>query len=143
MEAAKIHEIIGELLAQGHTDDDIVATLEESEDLSRTDANDALRSVYDSWQNTRDTLELTDNNRIDWHVFLRKRILQTALKESTVASLRLALSVLDSLATIQGISTPQGQTVPLTITLVEKKEEPEDVDTESDDAAGSPQREPD
>lgn len=122
MEADKVHEIIGELLAEGHLDDDIISTLEESEGLTNEEACAALHSVYDSWQHTRSVLDLNDDNLKDWHVFLRKHILQNALGTGTVPSLRLALSVLDSLAAIQGISTTQGQSMPLTITLVEKKE---------------------
>lgn len=135
MEVREIQENIGKWLAEGRTNDDIVDTLAEECALSREEASTALREVYDGWQHTRDALELTDDNLIDWHVFLRKQILQTALEEKTVASLRLALSVLDSLATIQGISTPEGQTVPLTITLVEKKEEEPNDDTEVKNAA--------
>ncbi len=141
MEAEKVHEVIGELLAQGHTDGDIIATLEEENKLSFDEASEALRGVYDGWQHTRDALDLTDNNLIDWHVHLRKYLLQQAIGQGTIPSLRLALSILDSLATIQGISTPQGQTVPLTITLVEKEEGPDDVDTKSPDAVEHPQGE--
>lgn len=136
METNEIQEDIGEMLAAGETDESIISALEENADLSPKDAYEALRAVYDGWQHTREELDLDDGNLKDWHVYLRKHILKTALKESTTSSLRLALSVLDSLATIQGISTEQGQTMPLAITLVEKKEEVSgEVDTEGSDAA--------
>ncbi len=122
MEPDKIHEIIGELLAKGHTDDDIISTLEEEDSLSHEEACNVLRDIYDGWQHTRDALDLTEHNLKDWHVFLRKTILQKALSTETIPSLKLALSVLDSLAAIQGISTEQGPTQPLSITLIEKKE---------------------
>lgn len=138
METADIQEAIGELLAAGRTDEDIISMLVEEEQLSNEDATTALREVYEGWQNTRELLDLNDNNLKDWHIFLRKHILKSAIVESTVASLRLALSVLDSLATIQGISTTEGQNVPLSITLVEKKEESEEAKQEvSDDAESS------
>ncbi len=145
MEEVEIQESIGELLAQGHVDIDIIATLEEEYQLSNEDACGLLRQVYDSWQHTRDMLDLNENSLQDWHVFLRKQILQKALKDSTTASLRLALSVLDSLAAVQGISTIQGATVPLQITLVEKKEEEKEPNndspnTESADAPDDAQR---
>lgn len=131
MEPDKIHEAIGELLAKGHTDDDIISSLEEESDLSHEAACKVLRDVYDGWQHTRDALDLNDGNLKDWHVFLRKTILQEALGQSTIPSMKLALSVLDSLAAIQGISTTESQTVPLSITLVEKKETPGDNDDQN------------
>ncbi len=123
MEADALQEAIGRLLAQGNTDEDIIASIVEEQGATYEEACNALRSVYDGWQETRDTLDLDDTNLQDWHVFLRKHILQTALKENTMPALKLALSVLDSLASIQGVCAEQGQAAPLTITLVEKKEE--------------------
>ncbi len=123
METDKIQETVGELLAGGYADDEIISTLVEEGELSHEDACKVLRDVYDDWQHTREVLDLNENNLKDWHIHLRKHILQSALTESSASSLRLALSVLDSLAGIQGISIEQGQTVPLTITLVEKQEE--------------------
>jgi len=134
MKVDVLQEAIGELLAQGHTDEDIIASIMENEDASREEACNALRSVYDGWQQTREALDLNDVNLQDWHVFLRKHILQTALATSTIPSLKLALSVLDSLATIQGVNAEQGQAAPLTITLVEKKEEFTDVSPNTENA---------
>lgn len=122
METDEIQETVGELLAKGYADDQIISELEEM-DLSHEDACKILRNVYDEWQHTREVLDLNENNLKDWHIHLRKYILRNALNDSTASSLRLALSVLDSLAGIQGISTEQGQITPLSITLVEKKEE--------------------
>ncbi len=125
MEPDKIQEAVGELLAAGHPDSDIISTLQEEGGLSHKEACEVLHGIYIGWQHTREELDLQENNLKDWHVFLRKGILQVALRESTISSLKLALSVLDSLATIQGISTEQGPTLPLSITLVEKKEDKE------------------
>ncbi len=125
MEADALQEAIGELLAQGNTDEDIIASIMENEEASHEEACSALRSVYDGWQQTREALDLNDTNLQDWHVFLRKHILQTALTTNTIPSLKLALSVLDSLASIQGVCSEQGQAAPLTITLVEKVEDKE------------------
>lgn len=136
METDEILTAVGELLAKGLSDDEIIAELEKEEDLSHEDACKVLRDVYDKWQHTREVLDLDENNLKDWHVHLRKHILKTSLADgSSIASLRLALSVLDSLAGIQGISTEQGQIVPLAITLVEKKEETE-TETETGDNNG-------
>ncbi|KKN38482.1 hypothetical protein LCGC14_0752860 [marine sediment metagenome] len=128
MEADALQEAIGGLLAQGQTDEDIIASIIENEQATYEEACGALRSVYDGWQQTREALDLNDTNLQDWHVFLRKHILQTALTANTIPSLKLALGVLDSLATIQGVCAEQGQAAPLTITLVEKKEDPESTD---------------
>lgn len=141
METEIIQEVIGELLAKGHTDKDIIDTLKEEKELGHEEACAALRDVYNDWQHTREALDLNANNLIDWHVFLRKHILEVALGERTTPSLRLALSVLDSLATIQGISTVEGQTVPLTIQLMEKKED--GVNTKSDNVTDHAQGESD
>ncbi len=141
MDANKIEELqekIGELLAGGYADVDIVASLEVEEKLSHEEACEALHAIYKNWQRTRDVLALKEDSLVDWHVYLRRKILQNAIAEGTVPSLRLALSVLDSLATIQGIVGAQGQTVPLAITLIEKREVPND--TESENASEFHQR---
>ena len=142
MDAPEIQSVIGELLAGGHADNDIIDTIVEEHELSSEKAYAELRKVYDGWQHTREVLDLNDSNMQDWHVFLRKRILQQALGDATIPSLKLALSVLDSLAAIQGISTAQGQVMPLSITLVEKAEEPDDVDREGDNVTEHSQGEP-
>ncbi|HDZ62471.1 MAG TPA: hypothetical protein ENH40_04935 [Nitrospirae bacterium] len=131
MERDTLQEAIGELLAQGNTDEDIITSIMENEDVSHEEACNALRSVYNGWQQVREALDLNDVNLQDWHVFLRKHILQTALTASTIPALKLALSVLDSLAAIQGVCSEQGQAAPLTITLVEKEEKPKDVEAEN------------
>lgn len=137
MEKDNLQEAIGELLAQGNTDEDIITSIMENEEASHEEACNALRSVYDGWQQTRDVLELNAANLQDWHVFLRKHILQTALEANTIPALKLALSVLDSLAAIQGVCAEQGQAAPLTITVVEKKESTDgDSDAKSTDAPG-------
>ncbi len=132
MDASEIQSVIGELLAGGHADNDIIDTIVEEHEISAEEAYAELRKVYDGWQHTREVLDLNDSNMQDWHVFLRKRILQKSLKEATIPSLKLALSVLDSLAAIQGISTAQGQVMPLSITLVEKKEDKETTPGDND-----------
>jgi len=128
METNELHEAIGELLAAGYTDEDIVSTLQDHEGFTRMEACEALRGVYSGWQSTREELGLNENNLVDWHVFLRKQLLQRALAEGSIAALKLALGILDSLAAVQGISATQGQSTPLAITLVEKKEDTSEQD---------------
>ncbi len=125
-----IQRTIGELLANGYSEANIIAALQEDEGIEYDEACKALRQVFMHWQNTRESLDLQDVNLLDWHVVLRKRILRSALEESTIPGLKLALSVLDSLATIQKLTDIQSQTIPISIILTEKKELPHDAESD-------------
>lgn len=120
----KLHTLVGEYLAKGLTNGEILEILQTEQELSEEDAQRILRAVYDSWTSVREGLDLQSADDSNWHQYLRMRLLQTAMADESTPSQRLALSILDSLATIQGISMSFAQPVPLSIELIEKEPEP-------------------
>ncbi len=120
-----LHVAVGEYLAAGFTNEEILGQLQFTHKQTLEQAREALRGVYDSWTSVREGLNIEAEDDRNWHVHLRMKLLQDAIKDATTPSRRLALMLLDSLANIQGISTIPEQAVPLKIELVEKKKEPE------------------
>jgi len=118
-----LHVAVGEYLAAGYTNGEILGHLRLDHKQTLEQAQEALRGVYDSWTSVRAKLNIEAEDDRNWHIHLRMQLLQTALKNLIVPSQRLALMVLDSLAGIQGISTIPEQAIPLRIELVEKKPE--------------------
>lgn len=129
----KIHTIIGELLALGLTNEEILEKLQEGGVLSEEEAKTALRTVYDCWTSVREGLNLQSPDDRNWHQYLRMKLLQRVMPSEAVASQRLVLQILDSLADIQGISTTVVQEIPLQINLVEKEKEPEPTGDQTND----------
>lgn len=120
-----LHSLVGELLAQGLTNNEIVEQLQTIHTLNLENAHRLLREVYDSWDTIKTTLDIQPNDERNWHQYLRLKLLQEALKEESTIGRRFALRILDSLASVQGIATTLEQTTPLSIVLVEKVPEPE------------------
>ena len=120
-----LHTLVGEYLASGFTNGEILELLEKEQELSAEGAQAILRGVFDSWSSVREGLNLQAEDDRNWHHHLRMRLLRRALNDESAASQNLALRVLDSLANLQGITTTQAQPVPLSIELIEKKPEPE------------------
>lgn len=116
------HVMVGEMLAAGHTNNDIIDSLQATFEIPTEAAQDILRSVFDSWSSIRVTLKLQSEDDRNWHQHLRMKLLQKVLLCENVSSQNLALRILDSLATIQGIVTTTEQFVPLPIVLVEARE---------------------
>lgn len=123
-ETELLHILVGEYLAAGFTNGEILGHLRLDHSLTLEQAKKALRGVYDSWTSVREGLNIEAEDDRNWHIQLRMKLLQDAIKDITTPSRRLALMVLDSLANIQGISTIPEQAVPLVIQLVEKQKEP-------------------
>jgi len=119
-----LHKLVGEYLATGLTNGEILENLEVEQKLSEEDAVAILRGVYDSWASVRVGLNLQSEDDRNWHHHLRMKLLQRAIQDESAASQNLVLRVLDSLANLQGITTTQAQPVPLSIELIEKKPEP-------------------
>ena len=115
----------GEYLAMGYTNGEIIDALVQNHNTTVDEANEVLRGVYSSWISVREGLNLQAEDDRNWHQHLRMKLLQDSLKDPSTPSRRLALSILDSIAGIQGISTLPEQIVPLSIELIEKKVEPE------------------
>ncbi len=124
-----LHVLVGEYLAGGLANEEILKCLVEEQKLEEEDAYEILRGVYDSWTSVREGLSLQSEDDRNWHQHLRIRLLRSALSNESVPSQNLALRVLDSLANLQGITTVIAQPVPLSIELVEKKEEVKEDDT--------------
>lgn len=120
-----LHVLVGEYLAKGLTNAEILVHLVDEEKLSEEGAQTILRGVYDSWASVREALNLQSEDDRNWHHHLRMKLLRSAIEDTSTPSQRLALQVLDSLAALQGIGTVQALAVPLAIELVEKKVEPE------------------
>lgn len=120
-----LHALVGEHLATGLANDEILELLQTEQHLSVEEARVILRGVYDSWSSVREGLNLQAEDDKNWHQYLRMQLLQSAIRDETIPSQRLALQILDSLATIQGISTTIALTAPLSIEMIEKKPEPE------------------
>ncbi len=138
MERSEIQADIGEWLASGYTHEEIITELIASE-LSSEEAEAELRSVYEHWQHTSESLNLKDDDLINWHVYLRKRILQKALAFGTLPSYKLALSILDSLASVQCVGNmTQIKDIPINIILKESQNVERDVEQDgSEDEGGS------
>lgn len=116
----QIQEAVGQLLAQGYPNDEIVNEI--APQLGdRAKAVAALRAVYTSWQNVNADLGLQNTDLANWHVNLRMCLLKKALMEENSRAFRVALAILDSLAQVQGVGgISPAQSIPLQITLVPK-----------------------
>lgn len=122
-----LHALVGELLAAGLTNGEILGQLQVEQSLTADESQTVLRAVYDSWTSVKEGLDIQTGDDRNWHQHLRMKLLQQILKDKTVPAQRLALQILDSLATIQGIQSVPEQTLPLTIRLVAKKEIEDDI----------------
>ncbi|KKN28898.1 hypothetical protein LCGC14_0849510 [marine sediment metagenome] len=118
-----LHTLVGELLALGKTNEEILLELQTVHSQTVEDAYSTLRSVYDSWSSIPEGLNIQPEDSRNWHIHLRMKLLQSAIMAGTTPSQRLALMILDSMAGIQGISTIPEQAIPLSIELVERKTE--------------------
>lgn len=117
-ERSKTLELVGELLATGATHQEIIDKLCEVGDIPEDEALVYIREVYDCWRKTTEQLELTDIDYVNWHTYLRKRLLQRALAIDGAGGVTAALRILDSLAALQNISVVPTQPVPLVVNLV-------------------------
>lgn len=121
MQDFEIQALVGESIAKGLTDGEILDALTKA-DLTEEEAATVLRGVYNQWSEIKSSLDLGDEDNSNWHQFIRKKLLQKALANDIPSSQHLALRILDSLAQIQGIGVVPLQPVPLYIELVEKVE---------------------
>lgn len=128
-----LHEAVGGYLALGMTNGEVLLQLQVDHELEVEEAQVILRGVYDSWVSVNEVLDLQAEDTRNWHQYLRMQLLQDALKESNTPGRRLALLILDSLASIQGIATEVGQTVPLPIVLIAKEPEVEPAEGKEED----------
>ena len=119
------HTTVGEMLAQGHTNGEILDALQITYPIDLKEAKAVLRSVYDSWSSVRVGLNLQTVDDRNWHQHLRMKLLQKALEGDNTPSQVLALRILDSLANIQGVMTTIEQVTPLPIILVDAEVEGE------------------
>ena len=126
-----LHVAVGEYLAAGYTNGEILGYLQLEHKQTLEQAREALRGVYSSWTSVREGLNIEAEDDRNWHIHLRMKLLRDAIKDPATPSRRLALMVLDSLAGIQGISTIPEQAIPLRIELVEKKPEPKPEEKEA------------
>jgi len=119
---SEIQVAIGEWLAMGYTDEQIVNELVLTSTCeTEEEAQGVLKSVYNRWQDTKSALDLQSVDILQWHIYMRKKLLQKALETHTLPSIKIALSILDSLAAVEGISTVEPPTVPIHITLTERE----------------------
>lgn len=128
--AIKLQTAVGEYLAAGLTNGEILEELVRDHQLTMDEAQATLRAVYDTWSSVREGLNLQREDDRNWHKYLRMKLLQKAMQNESTPSQRLVLQILDSLASVQGIAAAPEQVIPLSIELVEKKPEPaeEEVD---------------
>lgn len=112
---------VGELLAKGFTNGEILAALQEEDQVTLEIAQTTLRGVFDCWTSVHLGLNIQDEDERNWHHHLRMKLLQKVLGSEETPSLRLALNILDSLAAVQGITTTVEHMVPLPIFLVPKE----------------------
>lgn len=124
----ELQTVVGEYLAAGLTNGEILQQLEVEHKLTLEEARAALRGAYDTWSSVREGLNLQKEDDRNWHKHLRMKLLQKAIKVESTPSQRLALQILDSLAGVEGIATAPEQIVPLSIELVSKEPEPEKED---------------
>lgn len=116
-----VHKVLGELLAEGLTSEEVILQLlERYEGLEKSAAIAYLNHFYETWSETDESLSKQVDLNKYWHVFMRHKLLQTALKESSTKDLRTTLAILDSLASIQGVTAKllEETEIPIHITLV-------------------------
>lgn len=100
-----VDEKIGELLANGYPDSEIVILLLDEFTITEEEAVGALRGVYDQWSNVTQKLNLQIDDLKNWHIHQRTNLLKNALLDKQdIKAQRIALSILDSLAELQGLT---------------------------------------
>ena len=126
VDPATVQQLAGALLAQGYSHTEAVENLcSVVPGLTPGDAHACIKRIYTVWRQTGEELDLNSEDHRNWHVHLRQRLLREAIKDPSAPCQRLALSILDSLATIQGLKNIQERELlkPLTLMLVPKQEE--------------------
>ena len=128
MDEPAIYETIGQSLAKGMSNQEIVTTLVSMGNISEEEAVKHLRSVYDHWNNIHELLQPKKTDLLNWHLQLRHKLLQNAMEDGNdMKAVRVALAILESMAELQDIKAIEGGTrESITINLVPKqvKEEP-------------------
>lgn len=122
LERTDILKAVGSFIARGYTHNQIIEALEEEGIESPLQY---IRDVYDSWEKVRSDLHLNTADLSNWHTTLRLELLRRALEDTSAVGIRLALSILDSLSALQGLTKGIDlgtQDVPLTITILPKPE---------------------
>ena len=112
---------ISTLLALGKSNQEIVDEFQTKYTVSEDEIITVLRLFYDNWQNTVATIDAKKTDHLNWHIFMRHQALQIALDKEQSGG---ALSILNSLAKLQGLSDIKDDTIiPIMIELVPKEED--------------------
>lgn len=137
-ESAAAEALIGNLLAAGHSSNSILEQLETA-GCSKEEAIEHLQRVYNTWAEDTIALNMQQTDLLAWHIEQRHILLQAVI---VAGENKTVLSVLDSLAMLQGLAgaaeTPK---VPLICRMAEKEEK--DGQQHSRDSSGdrdSPER---
>ena len=116
----EIRCVISTQLAEGKSSQEVVELLCETNEVEEQEAVDCLREYYQRWQKVIEALGYEQDDYLNWHTYMRHKALQIALRDSKPAA---ALSILDSLAKLQGLSDiKDDRIIPLVIELHEKKD---------------------
>jgi len=116
-----IRFVISTSLAEGKSNQEIIELLCKMYEVTEEEIVSILRLFYDNWQNVVAALNTDAADYLNWHIYMRHQALQIALKDRQSGG---ALSILDSLAKLQGLSNIKDDTIiPITIELVPKEEE--------------------
>ena len=120
---SEVVRLVGQLIAEGYSAQGVYKALSvEPFLIPREDISVAIKEVYESWRREDEELNLDLADYRRYHLEMRHRLLVSALATSDSAqSLRLALSILESMATLQNLSEGnehERSQHDLTITLV-------------------------
>lgn len=115
--AESIDQRIGQLMAMGCSTIKMIQYLL-AEDFATTaeEATHAIRAVYTQWHDTRANLALEPDDIREWHIQMRHELLERTM----IVAPRVALAVLESLASLQHVQTTDSMAteIPLTIQLI-------------------------
>lgn len=132
-----IYRLIGRLLAQGMSNQEIIEVLtnpledylmtmfvdtfgidEQFQSLDKETAISLLTNFYKHWQEVNDQLTLSSEDLLNWHCIIRYKLLQLAIRKNAPSA---ALQIVESLAVLQNVAnTHIGESIPIQVNLIPK-----------------------
>lgn len=122
LDKSQKEQFVGQCIAEGYSHSGIITKLlDKGYATDNEEALKIVRGVYNEWQRIEQALDLQEHDPLNYHIYMRHKLLLLTMGESGTA--RTALAVLDSLATLQGVERkpPEERLQAIVIELVPKR----------------------
>jgi hypothetical protein len=96
----EIGRYVGELIALGRSNYDIIEAVVLKFAITKDNSIACLRKTYNFWTSLDSALALTPQDVKNWHVAIRRKLLEESIKNRNH---KISLAIADSLARIEGV----------------------------------------